>query len=173
MCTYLPGGVCSWWTVFFLFYYRRVDLSRFFQETSQFRKELSCFLTTSLGGRYRKLAGTATLAYRIVITTAKSVLELVSMFQPPCSSHRQETDVFLPLCLSLLSRAQVRFVFTRFVLLLLYTEHWDVNAERTNKWRQGSHRASTKLHRGIKKQLLFFWFHFIHSFTGKKGAWTP
>ena len=46
------------------------------------------------GGRYRKLAGTTTLAYRIVIncTTAESVLELVSTFRLACSSHRQETN---------------------------------------------------------------------------------
>ena len=45
------------------------------------------------GGRYRKLAGTTSLAFRIVFncTNAESVLELVSSFQLACSSHRQET----------------------------------------------------------------------------------
>ena len=75
-----------------LFYYRRVDFLDVW-ETSQFWKELSCFFNYYPGGRYRKLAGTTTLAYRIVIncTTGESVLELVSTFRLACSSHRQET----------------------------------------------------------------------------------
>ena len=46
------------------------------------------------GGRYRKLAGTTTLAYRIVIncTTTESVLELVSTSWVAWSIHRQETS---------------------------------------------------------------------------------
>ena len=45
-----------------------------------------------VGGRCRQLAGTTTLAYRIVIdcTTPESVLESVSTFQLACSSYRQE-----------------------------------------------------------------------------------
>ena len=43
------------------------------------------------GRRYRKLAGTTTLAYRLMIicTTAESILELVLMVRLACSSHRQ------------------------------------------------------------------------------------
>ena len=47
-----------------------------------------------LGGMYRKLSGTTTLAYRIVIncTTAESFFELVSTFLLACSIHQQETE---------------------------------------------------------------------------------
>ena len=63
-----------------LFYYRGVDLLLF-----------NYMYICTTRGRYRNLAGTTTLAYRIVIncTTAESALELVSTFRLACSSHRQ------------------------------------------------------------------------------------
>ena len=70
-----------------LFYYCGVDLSDF-RETSQFRKELPCFLITT------RAEGMEDIESWIVIncTTVESVLELVSTFRLACSSQRQETN---------------------------------------------------------------------------------
>ena len=80
-----------------------------------------------LGGRYRKLASTTTLAYRIVIncTTVESVLELVPLFQLARSNHRQETYclLFNPDCL-----VDERFVASqkdRFSIQLFSPLSWD------------------------------------------------
>ena len=58
-------------------------------ETSQFWKELSCFLAVTRADGIENRLGL--LAYRIVVNCT-TVLKLVSTFQLACSSHRQETN---------------------------------------------------------------------------------
>ena len=81
MCIFLPGRVFSLENCLSIFYYCEVDLSDCSGDFSVLKRSVLLF-NYYPGGRYRKLAVTTTLAYRIVIncTTAESVLELVSTF---------------------------------------------------------------------------------------------
>ena len=67
------------------------------------------------GGKYRKLVGTTTAAYRMVIncTTAESVLELVSKFKLACSSHCQETEEIIENVGLFIGASEASLIYTK------------------------------------------------------------
>ena len=83
------------WRILFLCFLQKTI--KLFGRLLSSEKHCPAFFTTTWGERYRKLAGTTTLAYRIVrnCTTVEWVLRLVSTFRLACSTHRQETEEIL------------------------------------------------------------------------------